>query len=70
MHAYQWNGILPWKYGLEMCSFHHLSVVSLPCGLVMACIQCVSVLGHPLLCCGSAECCGGPVMACSGAVFI
>ena len=70
MHAYLWIGILPWKYGLGMNSFCCLSVVSLPCGLLMACFECVSVLCCPLLCCGSAECCGGPVMACSGAVFI
>ena len=70
MHAYLWICILPWNYGLGMNSFCCLSVVSLPCGLVMACFQCVSMLCHLLLYCSSAECCGGLVMTCFCVFFV
>ena len=61
MHAYGWIGILPWKNGPGMSSFCCVLVVSSPDGLVKAHFQCISVLYCLLLCCGSVECCGGPV---------
>ena len=70
MHAYGWIGILPWKNGLGMSSFCCVSVVSVPDGLVMTGFQCISVLYHLLLCCSSAEWCGGPVMTCFCSFFI
>ena len=54
--------ILLWKNGLGMSSFCCVSMVSVPDGLVMTGFQCISVLYCLLLCCSSAECCGGPVM--------
>ena len=55
-----------WSWNEQFCCF---SVVCVPDGLVMTGFQCISVLYHLLLCCSSAECCGGPVMTCFFVVF-
>ena len=63
-----------WDFTLEEWSwkecFFCFSVVSVPEGLGMTGFQCIPVLFHHLVCCHSAECCGGPEMTCFLLFFI
>ena len=56
--------------GLGRNVFWCFPVISAPGGPGMTGFLCISVLYHHLFCCGSAECCGGPVMTCFLVLFI